>query len=56
MDHIVKLKPLNEELIQYQEEIMAQRDSMKKKAKNWKKQAIELERANDNIKGINCPA
>jgi signal transduction histidine kinase len=49
-----EIEALNEELIQYQEEIMAQRDFIEEKSKKLEEQAIELERANDNIKGINA--
>lgn len=44
----------NEELIQYQEEVMAQRDFIEEKNKILQEQAIELEIANNEIQNMNA--
>lgn len=52
-----EIEAQNEELIQYQEEVMAQRDFIEEKNKKLEIQAIELEKANPNYKFIfrkNC--
>ena len=48
-----EIEAQNEELIQYQEEVMAQRDFIEDKNKILQQQAIELEKANDEIQAIN---
>lgn len=48
-----EIEAQNEELIQYQEEVMAQRDFIEEKNKKLEVQAIELEKANEQIQAIN---
>lgn len=48
-----EIESQNEELIQYQEEVMAQRDFIEDKNKILEKQAIELEKANQKVQDIN---
>lgn len=50
---ISEIEAQNEELIQYQEEVMAQRDFIEDKNKKLEQQAIELEKANEKIHAIN---
>ena len=48
-----EIEAQNEELIQYQEEVMAQRDFIEEKNKKLEQQANELESANEEIHVIN---
>ena len=48
-----EIESQNEELIQYQEEVMAQRDFIEDKNKKLELQAVELEKANQQIQTIN---
>lgn len=48
-----EIEAQNEELIQYQEEVLAQRDFIEEKNKKLERQAFELETANEEIKAIN---
>lgn len=47
-----EIEAQNEELIQYQEEVMAQRDFIEEKNEKLVQQAIDLESANEEIKAI----
>ena len=48
-----EIEAQNEELVQYHEEVLTQRDFIDEKNKILEKQAIELEKANDQIQIIN---
>lgn len=48
-----EIETQNEELIQYQEEVMTQRDFIEEKNKKLEVQAVELEKANQQIQAIN---
>ncbi len=48
-----EIEAQNEELIQYQEEVLAQRDFIEEKNIKLEQQAIDLETANEEIKAIN---
>ncbi|MDZ7606641.1 MAG: hypothetical protein U5K79_13870 [Cyclobacteriaceae bacterium] len=49
-----EIRAQNEELIQYQEEVMTQRDSIEEKNRILQEQAIELEIANNEIQHMNA--
>jgi K+-sensing histidine kinase KdpD len=49
-----EIETQNKELVQYQEEVMTQRDFIEEKNKMLEKQAIELEHANDQVKAVNA--
>lgn len=48
-----EIEAQNEELIQFQEEVLAQRDFIEEKNKKLEQQAIDLETANEEIQTIN---